>query len=78
MTFREAHNEAIKRSASFRRHDAQVKEAMANGTASACMIFTLEGETFYYGFDGVDLIKGKHTKKRSEHLIRNEETLIIL
>ena len=78
MTFNQAYKMAMERSEHFRRHDAKVKEAMANGGDTACLIFSIEGETFYYGFDGVDLHKGKHTRRRACQLMDRHESLIIL
>lgn len=78
MTFKQAHKMAMERSTSFRKHDAQVREAMETGGQSACLTFTIEGETFYYGFDGVDLQCGKYSKYRAEILMDREESLIIL
>ena len=79
MTFKEAYAYAMEHSENFRRHDAKVKEAEKNGEPSNCMIFSVEPEeTFYYGFDGVDLHRGKHNGKRSTYLLENEEALIIL
>jgi hypothetical protein len=66
-------------SETFRDHDKAVKDAQTKKEASACMIFCVSpGETFYYGFDGVDLQKGKHSGRRAETLINREEALVIL
>jgi hypothetical protein len=79
MTFKKAYQIAMEKSASFRAHDARVREAQENGTSTPCMIFTVAvGETFYYGFDGVDLHAGKHTRARAARLLDNDEALIIL
>lgn len=79
MTFNQAYKYAMEHSAIFRRHDAATKEAQANGTQGACMIFSVEpGETFYYGFDGVDIQKGKHTRRRAATLTSRDEVLMIL
>lgn len=79
MTFNKAYKLAMEKSAKFREHDKRVKAAQETGTASACMIFSVEpGETFYYGFDGVDMHKGKHTSKRALTLTARDEVLIIL
>lgn len=79
MTFNQAYKYAMAHSEAFRRHDARVKESRERGEQSACMIFSVEpGETFYYGFDGVDLQKGKHTRRRALALMNREEVLIIL
>lgn len=79
MTFNQAYKYAMNHSEVFRRHDARVKEAQENRTQSACLIFSVEpGETFYYGFDGVDIQKGKHTRRRAAILENRDEVLIIL
>lgn len=79
MTFNQAYKYAMEHSDSFRRHDARVKEARDKGEAISCMIFSVEpGVTFYYGFDGVDVQKGKHTRRRAATLLNREEVLIIL
>lgn len=78
MTFNQAYKEAMARSASFRKHDERVKEAMAKGEQSACLTFGIDGEAFYYGFDGVDMHKGKHTSRRSQVLHDRDHVLLIL
>lgn len=79
MTFKRAYEIAIAKSARFRAHDAKVKAAQENGGETGCLIFSVEpGETFFYGFDGVDLHAGKHTRKRAATLFDRDEVLIIL
>ena len=79
MTFKQAYKYAMEHSKKFREHDERVKNAIANHKMTPCLIFSVDpGQTFYYGFDGVDLHQGKHTAKRSQYLIENEQTLIIL
>lgn len=78
MTFNQAYNQAMERSAIFRRHDQHVKEAQKNGEQSSCLSFAIEGEVFYYGFDGVDLHRGKYSKRRAAVLNDRDESLIIL
>ena len=79
MTFKQAYKYAMEHSETFRKHDSKVKEAQKNGTTSPCLIFSVEpGATFYYGFDGVDLQKGKHTKKRAMELSNRDSVLIII
>lgn len=79
MTFNQAYKYAMEHSEVFRKHDARVKEAQNNRTQSTCLIFSVEPhETFYYGFDGVDLHRGKHTRQRAARLFEREEALIIL
>ena len=71
MTFKEAYTTAMNRSKGFEIWDATVKRCATEGRASGCMLFTIEGtgETFYYGFDGVELHQGKHNKKRARYLL---------
>lgn len=79
MTFKKAYEYAMEHSERFRRHDLRVKEAARKGEASPCLIFSVEpGETFYYGFDGVDMAKGRHSARRAQWLLDREEVLIIL
>lgn len=79
MTFNQAYKIAMEKSATFRKHDLRVKEAMETGTATPCLIFTVEPHaSFYYGFDGVDIQRGKHTRKRAMALNDRDEVLFIL
>lgn len=79
MTFKQAYKYAMEHSNEFRKHDEMVKKAMENNEMSACLVFSVDpGQTFYYGFDGLELQKGRHTAKRSQYLIENERALIIL
>ena len=79
MTFNQAYKYAMEHSERFRRHDAAVKKAKKAGEKSACMIFAVSpGESFYYGFDGCDMQKGKHTKKTTDLLAKTGLILIIL
>ena len=79
MTFKKAYEYAMEHSDRFRKHDAHVKEMAAKGEPSGCMFFTVEpGETFYYGFDGCEMQKGKHTRRTSDRLIKAGDVLIIL
>ena len=79
MTFKQAYAYAMEHSKSFREHDRKVREAMERKEQSACLIFGVSaGETFFYGFDGVDLHAGKHTKRRAKELFDRCEVLLIL
>ena len=79
MTFTQAYKYAMNHSEKFRQHDAVVKSKKAHDAPTPCLIFSVEpGETFYYGFDGVDIQKGKHTARRAQTLFAREEVLIIL
>lgn len=79
MTFCKAFEYAMKNSEVFRKFDKIVERAIENGTDSGCMVFTIgqSGETFYYGFDGVDLHQGKHTARRSQVLLSRGEAYTI-
>ena len=78
MTFKQAYKYAYEHSAIFRKHDERVKHAKRTGESTPVLIFSVEpGETFYYGFDGVDVQTGKHAPKRSVYLINRDEVLII-
>ncbi len=90
MTFKQAYKIAMEKSAKFREFDARVKAAQKafnppddgsaySGEDVGVLIFTVSaGESFYYGFDGVDLHAGKHTKRRAAILTAREEVLLIL
>lgn len=79
MTFTQAYKYAMEHSNEFKKHDEAVKKAMENKEQSACLVFSVDpGQTFYYGFDGLQVQKGRHTAKRSQYLIENERVLIIL
>ena len=79
MTFKKAYEYAMANSEEFRNHDAYVKEMAKKGEQSSCLFFTVEpGETFYYGFDGCEMQKGKHSRRTSDRLIKADHVLIIL
>lgn len=87
MKFSEAYDIAMQKSMEFREFDAWVKDAFfdffthprAHGEDVGVLTFSVSpGESFYYGFDGVDLHKGKHTKKRTSILTERDDVLIIL
>jgi len=79
MTFSQAYKIAMENSRIFREHDFRVKEAEKNGEPSACLIFSVEpDQTFFYGFDGVDMQKGKHTKKRAAELLGQDMAYLII
>ena len=77
MKFAEAYEIAYNECNFIRRATERVKECIMLGQASPCFLFTIGTETFYFGFDGVQVVKGKHTQKRSEQLIMNGETWIV-
>ena len=79
MTYCKAYEYAMKNSESFRKFDMIVNRAIENGTNSGCLIFTVgqTGETFYYGFDGVDLHQGKHTARKAEVILERKGAFVI-
>ena len=77
MKFNEAFEIAMAESADFRGHVDQVREAQESNGRTGCLIFSIGDESFYYGFDGLDIVKGKHSAKRSAYLINRGETLVI-
>lgn len=55
----------------------RVIDAMTHGGRTPCYQFSIGKEAFYFGFDGVDLHKGKHSPNVSARLINNGETWVI-
>lgn len=55
----------------------RVMNAMTYGGRTPCYLFAIDGEVYYFGFDGVDLHKGKHSAARSAQLINSGEVWII-
>lgn len=54
---------------------AELKKTNGDGLA---LIFSVDGECFYFGWDGCDkIMKGKHTEKRSQWLLDHKRALII-
>ena len=76
MTFKEAYKIAMQNE-DFSKFDKHVKDCVEKGIQSACRVFSIDGNCFYYGFDGATLHKGKHTQKRSEYLIKKGEVQTI-
>ena len=76
MTFKEAYKIATQNE-DFSKFDKRVKYCVEKGIQSECIVFSIDGNCFYYGFDGVTLHKGKHTQKRSEYLIKKGEVKTI-
>lgn len=69
MKAKEAIELARARSARAQEFYERVQGAIADSGVTGCYIFAIGAETFYYGFDGIDLHCGKHTKKRAAYLI---------
>ncbi|MBR1584420.1 MAG: hypothetical protein IJ662_02640 [Clostridia bacterium] len=55
----------------------RVMTAHDRGIECPCLLFAIDGEAFFFGFDGVDYQAGKHTAKRSAVLIQHDRCLII-
>ena len=80
MTFNEAYVLAMQNSEDFRRADRRTKDAIRGGKAEGCLLFAIgpePTESFYYGFDGVDLNTGKHRADVSRVLLAYDRVLII-
>lgn len=84
MTWKQAYAMAMEKSEVFRKHDAMVKAAKKecdttgdwNRARTACQIFSIGDESFYYGFD-LDIVRGKHRPNRAAYLINTGQTLVI-
>lgn len=61
----------------FAAHAVCVSAAIDQGEASSCMFYAIGDETFYYGFDGVDMQSGKHSASTSRKLLDQGRALII-
>lgn len=57
--------------------EERVINAIIHDVKTPCYLFAIDGIVYYFGFDGVDLHKGKHNAKRSEQLINRGEVWII-
>lgn len=55
----------------------QVAEGARNGEATAAYTFSIGDEAFTFGFDGCEVHKVKHTRKRSGYLISTGQTIIV-
>ncbi len=86
MTFRQAYRYAMDHSEYFRDRDQIIRDRAQEaaespdkcGEPTNCIQFsTAPGEVFYYGFDGVDVHKGKHTAKRAAYLLKRGGVLVI-
>ena len=66
MTTKKALTIACKNSA-FLKHYNNV----LNNVKTGCALFQINDETFYCGFDGTEIMTGKHSAKRSLYLIQH-------
>ena len=76
MTFKEAFKVAMKNN-EFKDATRIVDLANAMNQQTPCILFSIGDESFYYGFDGVDIHKGKHSATRAKYLIEKGYTLVI-
>ena len=77
MTTKDAIKLAWMNSAEFRNSVYRINQTAKMGDPAVCQIFsTAPGETFYYGYDGVSIVKGKHSLKRAAYLLKSEQALI--
>ena len=79
MTFQEAFKIAQdSQSQEFVSAVNKITELEKNHGDGLALIFSVDGECFYYGWDGCEkIIKGKHTEKRSQWLLNHNRVLII-
>lgn len=76
MNFKMAHHIAMNNT-EYLNHVCNVARCVNANIQSPCLLFSIGNESFYYGFDGVKLQMGKHSEKRSDYLIRTNQTLKI-
>ena len=69
MKFAEAYEIAMNECEFIKRAMARVQECIMLNIPSPCYLFSIGDEVFYFGFNGADVLKGKHTHKRSRQLI---------
>lgn len=74
MKFEEAYEIAINECGFMKHATKVVIDAMRSRQSSPCYQFSIGDEAFFFGFDGVDLHKGKHTPARAATLIERGET----
>lgn len=77
MTFRQALAYAVARSEIMADAVEKVQAAEGTGKAIHCYIFSIGDEAFFYGYDGVEVQKGKYRPGRAQYLINKGETLVI-
>lgn len=79
MTFKQAYTHAIKHSQEFREFDMVVRSKKVNDHHTKCCAFTTDLENvFYYGFDGIDIQKGKYSPKRAAQLLNSGSVDLII
>lgn len=83
MTTREAFKIAMSNT-EFQAHHKAVKNAEKQymvfplaAKKTRCLHFWIDGEAFYYGFDGCETQLGKHSKSFTQHVDPNEYGIII-
>ena len=76
MTFKEAFKIAMKNN-EFKDATKIIDLANAMNQQTPCILFSIGDESFYYGFDGVDIHKGKHSAARAKQLIEAGHTMVI-
>lgn len=78
MTFREAYIMAWKKSDIFRKNVKEIhKRAEDNDGFGVCQLFSIGSESFWYGWDGCEINKGKHNSLTAHRLIKTGQTLVI-
>ena len=75
MTFKQAFEIAYKENLEFRAFVQNIRNSFEKD--AVCLIFAIGDETFYFGFDGLREVHGKHNPNRSAWLLNHDKCLII-
>lgn len=77
MSFMEALDYGLMHSKEVCEQFVRATDAHDHGGECPCLQFAIDGEVFFFGFDGVDYLAGKHTAKRSATLLQRNRCLIL-
>lgn len=77
MSFMEALDYGLMHSEEVCEQYVRATDAHDLGINCPCLQFAIDGEVFFFGFDGVDYQAGKHSAKRSAKLLRDNRCLIL-
>jgi len=61
----------------FKKHVSITSKLTGTDKAGPCLMFSISSESFYYGYDVIDLQTGKHTPDRAKELIESGRTLVV-
>ena len=77
MTFTEAYIMASKESKEFCKIKKEIHKRSEDNGDAICLLFSIGTECFWYGWDGCDIVRGKHSGLVSHRLITSGQTLVI-